>query len=95
MELKERMRLISSEIKTFLPLTYTQSLEVLKKVKSDLTKKESMSLQAMIFQDYVEVYGFDSLDDFDNSLDALEYFTIDSSSEFAIRHFLIKYEKIS
>ena len=49
-----------------------------------------MGLQAMVLQDYVEVYG---LDDFENSMAALEVFTIESSSEFAIRHFIIKYEE--
>ena len=43
----------------------------------------------MIFQDFVEVFG---LDDFEISMKALELFTIDSSSEFAIRQFIIKYE---
>ena len=42
----------------------------------------------MIFQDFVEVYG---LDDFENSMRALEVFTINSSSEFAIRQFIVKY----
>jgi 3-methyladenine DNA glycosylase AlkC len=42
----------------------------------------------MIFQDFVEVYG---LEDFKISMDALESFTINSSSEFAIRQFLLKY----
>ena len=44
----------------------------------------------MIFQDFVEVFG---LDDFENSMKALEVFTIDSSSEFAIRQFILKYEE--
>jgi 3-methyladenine DNA glycosylase AlkC len=43
----------------------------------------------MIFQDFVEVFG---LDDFDESMKALEVFTQDSSSEFAIRQFILKYE---
>ncbi|GAB1466082.1 DNA alkylation repair protein [Aliarcobacter cryaerophilus] len=46
-------------------------------------------MEAMIFQDFVEVFG---LDDFEISMKALELFTIDSSSEFAIRQFIIKYE---
>ncbi|MDZ7819313.1 MAG: DNA alkylation repair protein [Aliarcobacter sp.] len=43
----------------------------------------------MVFQDFVEVFG---LDDFDESMKALEVFTQDSSSEFAIRQFILKYE---
>ena len=90
LELKQRMRLISSTIKDFSSLNYKELLEVLKNVKKHLSIKESMSLASMVLPDFVEVYG---LDDFDNSIVALEYFTIDSSSEFAIRDFIIKYEK--
>jgi 3-methyladenine DNA glycosylase AlkC len=90
LELKQRMRLISSAIDDFLPLDYKQSLEVLKKVKTHFSYEESMSLQAMVLQDFVEVYG---LDDFESSIQALEVFTIESSSEFAVRHFIIKYEE--
>lgn len=90
LELKQRMRLISSAIDIFLPLDYKCSLDVLKKVKSHFTYEESMGLQAMVLQDYVEVYG---LHDFESSMAALEVFTIESSSEFAIRHFIIKYEE--
>jgi 3-methyladenine DNA glycosylase AlkC len=42
----------------------------------------------MIFQDYVEVYG---LNYFQKSMEALAHFSINSSSEFAIRRFIIKY----
>jgi 3-methyladenine DNA glycosylase AlkC len=47
------------------------------------------ALENMIFQDYVEVYG---LDDFKTSMQALENFTQGSSSEFAIRAFIVLYE---
>jgi len=90
LELKHRMRLISTAIDTFLPLEYKQSLEVLKKVKSHFTPEESMGLQSMVLPDFVEVYG---LHDFESSMSALELFTIDSSSEFAVRHFIINYEE--
>ena len=89
LELKERMRLIAVVLNDFLPLPYQDQLEILKKVKKDLSYKDSMGLQSMIFQDFVEVFG---LDDYDNSIKALESFTIDSSSEFAIRQFILKYE---
>ena len=89
LELKERMRLISKTLHSFILLSYPKQLEVLKKVKIDLSYKDSMGLQSMIFQDFVEVYG---LDNYDNSIKALELFTIDSSSEFAIRQFILKYE---
>jgi 3-methyladenine DNA glycosylase AlkC len=91
LELKERMRLISSSIHPYLECDYKRSIEILKKVKNEcFTYEESMGLQSMIFQDYVEVYG---LHDFETSMDALESFTIESSSELAIRHFILKYEE--
>jgi 3-methyladenine DNA glycosylase AlkC len=84
LELKARMRHISFTLNSFLPFSYKQQLEILKKVKEDFG-----GLEAMIFQDFVEVFG---LEDLDESLKALEVFTIDSSSEFAIRQFILKYE---
>lgn len=90
LELKDRMRLISSSIHPFLQTDYKKTIKILKKVKTHFSIETSMGLQSMILPDYVEVYG---LDDFETSIDALEYFTIDSSSEFAIRHFIIRYEE--
>lgn len=85
LELKPRMRHISTTLHIFLPFSYKEQLEILKKVKKDFG-----GLEAMIFQDFVEVFG---LDDLKESLKALEVFTIDSSSEFAIRQFILKYEE--
>ena len=84
LELKMRMRHIAITLNEFLPLSYKEQLEVLKPASKDFG-----SYEAMFFQDFVEVYG---LDDFENSIKALEVFTIDSSSEFAIRQFILKYE---
>jgi len=84
LELKARMRHIAVTLNRYLSLTYVMQLEILKRVSKDF-----YSFEAMFFQDFVEVYG---LDDFDNSMKALEVFTIDSSSEFAIRAFILRYE---
>ncbi|WP_320033494.1 DNA alkylation repair protein [Halarcobacter sp.] len=84
LELKQRMRHIVFVLNKYLPFSYAKQLEVLKPVSKDFT-----GFEAMFFQDFVEVYG---LDDFENSMKALEVFTQDSSSEFAIRQFIIKYE---
>lgn len=89
LELKERIRFISSSLHPFLENDYKQTIKILKKVKNELTPELS-GLQLTVFPDYVEVYG---LEDFETSIDALEHFTIDSTSEFAIRHFIIRYEK--
>ncbi len=89
-ELKQRMRHISSTLYKFLPQDYTKSISILKKVF--LSMNSQYSLENMIFQDFVEVYG---LDDFEISMDALTCFTINSSSEFAIRRFILKYPKMT
>jgi len=84
LELKQRMRHIAIKLNKALPFSYEKQLSILKPVS-----KSFSSFEAMFFQDFVEVYG---LDDFENSMKALEVFTIDSSSEFAIRQFILKYE---
>ena len=84
LELKARMRHIAITLNKYLPLQYIEQLEILKAVS-----KEFSSFKAMFFQDFVEVFG---LDDFEESMKALEFFTQDSSSEFAIRQFILKYE---
>ena len=88
LELKERMRHIAYTLGLYLPQDYKESIEVLKKTFSQMNS--AFNLENMIFQDYVEVYG---LDNFETSMNALEHFTINSSSEFAIRQFLLKYPK--
>ena len=85
LELKARMRHIALTLNKYLPLTYKKQVEILKEVKKDFG-----GLEAMVFQDFVEVFG---LDDLEESLNALEVFTQDSSSEFAIRQFILKYEE--
>lgn len=85
-ELKQRMRHISENLGKFLPKKYEDAILILQKTFKDIDKK--YRIENMIFQDFVEVYG---LDNFEISMRALETFTIDSSSEFAIRRFIIKY----
>ncbi|WP_228282961.1 DNA alkylation repair protein [Aliarcobacter cryaerophilus] len=84
LELKQRMRHISKTLYEFLPFSYKEQIEILIEVKQDFK-----ALEAMIFQDFVEVFGIDY---FEISMKVLEVFTIDSSSEFAIRQFILKYE---
>ncbi len=84
LELKQRMRHIAVNLNKFLLLSYSKQLEILKIVSKDFS-----GFEAMFFQDFVEVFG---LEDFENSIKALEIFTLDSSSEFAIRAFILKYE---
>ncbi|MFA7091217.1 MAG: DNA alkylation repair protein [Arcobacteraceae bacterium] len=84
LELKQRMRHIALQLNTFIPLSYRKQLDILKPVSKEFT-----GLEAMVFQDFVEVFG---LDDLEESLNALEVFTLESSSEFAIRQFILHYE---
>ena len=85
-ELKQRMRHISTTLGTFLPKNFYKSVKILENAFTSISSK--FALENMIFQDFVEVYG---VDDFENSMRALEVFTIGSSSEFAIRQFILRY----
>ena len=86
--LKERMRHISITLDYFLTNEYQKNIDILIATFNEMNY--AFGLENMIFQDYVEVYGLDS---FDISMQALQAFTIHSSSEFALRQFLLKYEK--
>jgi len=86
-ELKARMRYISTSLKIFLPERYEKSINILKDTFSKMN--HLYSLENIIFQDYVEVYG---LNFFDISMVALEHFTIGSTSEFAVRAFILQDE---
>lgn len=83
MELKARMRHTSVCLQAFLPQNYKEAIAILKPV----SELPSNSFANMFFPDFVECYG---MDDTSCSIDALEHFTKYSSSEFAIRPFIIK-----
>jgi 3-methyladenine DNA glycosylase AlkC len=85
-ELKERMRHIAATLHTFLPDSYETSITLLK--EAYLRMPTDKALENMIFQDFVELYG---LDHFELSMKALEHFTQHSSSEFAVRQFILRY----
>jgi 3-methyladenine DNA glycosylase AlkC len=80
--LKERMRRITISLYSTLPKEYKTALEILYKVAPRFT-----GLKGIIFPDYVELYG---MEDWEESMKALAYFTPFSTSEFAVRPFLIK-----
>ncbi|MEQ9289534.1 MAG: DNA alkylation repair protein [Cyclobacteriaceae bacterium] len=84
-ELKERMRHITVCLGAFLPHEYPEAVGILMKMAHELS-----DFPAMVLSDFVEIYGLDHLD---LSLDALELFTQSASAEFAIRPFIVKYEK--
>jgi 3-methyladenine DNA glycosylase AlkC len=80
--LKERMRRITISLHSTLPKEYIKALEILYKVAPKFT-----GLKGIIFPDFVELYG---LEEWDESMKALAFFTPYSTSEFAVRPFLIK-----
>lgn len=84
-ELKQRMRHIAKCLHTYLPSNYKKSIKILKATSSKFS-----GFEYMFFQDFVECFG---LDDFATSVSALEHFTKFSSSEFAVRAFILKDEK--
>lgn len=83
LELKQRMRKISTQIEAFLPFDYPKQIEILKSVAPNFS-----GFTAMLFPDFVEVFG---LSHFDISIDALTFFTQHSSSEFAVRPYLLQF----
>lgn len=84
-ELKARMRHATLSLQQTFNKEYLAVLPILEK-----TAHHFNDLDALIFPDYVEVFGQDFPK---KSLAALEYFTRFSTAEFAIRPFLIKDSK--
>ncbi|WP_280770175.1 DNA alkylation repair protein [Salipaludibacillus daqingensis] len=85
LEFKQRVRRISTAMYETLPKEYEDALKVLHEVAPHFE-----GLAGIIFPDYVELYG---RNDWDLSMKALEEFTKFSTSEFAIRPFLLMDEK--
>ena len=87
LELKARGRKICTSLGEYLPKDYADALDVIDKVVSAY---EGICLFS--FTDYVEVYGQnDSV--LELSISALGRYTQYSSSEFAVRPFIIKHQK--
>jgi 3-methyladenine DNA glycosylase AlkC len=83
LELKQRMRRLSSTLHRFLPVPYVRQIAVLEKAAPPFG-----GFEGMLFPDFVEQFG---LDEFETSARALEWFTQFSSSEFAVRPFIVRY----
>ena len=83
LELKQRVRRISSMLHAHLPGEYLGQLGTLKRVAPGFD-----GFLATFFPDFVEVHG---LDHFDASTHALQHFTQFSSSELAVRPFIVRY----
>lgn len=81
--LKARMNCIAENLYIYLPENFQQSIEILKQVARYFSGYE-----AMFFPTFVEFYG---LKHYQISIDALAFFTQYSSSEFAVRAFILAY----
>ena len=77
----QRLARVSECLHAVLPLDYQGSLEVLRA----LAPRLNSGFVSMCLPHYVARYGAHA---FEQSMDALKYFTAFGSSEFAIRHFL-------
>lgn len=90
-ELKERMKHTTQVLNHFMPEDYGQSVKLIEKTIAQLRVERigEDSLPYMFIPDYIETYG---LNDFKNSIKALELTTKFTSCEFAVRPFILKYE---
>ncbi len=84
-ELKERMKHISESLHQYLPMDYSDAIQILMKLSSKFS-----GFQYMFFPGFVELYG---LDQYEESIHALEHFTSYASSESAVRPFIKKHNK--
>lgn len=89
-ELKARMKHTAKVLHQFLPVDYGQRVSLLTEVVAELRKsgRGEDSLAYMFLPDYIETYG---IDDFENSMIAIEFLTQFVSCEFAVRPFMLKY----
>lgn len=90
-ELKERMKHTTRILNHFMPIDYSESVKLIDKTITQLRAEKigEDSLPYMFIPDYIETYG---LNDFKNSVKALELTTQFTSCEFAVRPFILKYE---
>ena len=88
LELKGRVRQISLNLGKYLPADYNTAISIIDKVVANCPA----GFFGIFFPDFVEVYG-QAEKDWDLSISALERYTPYSSSEFAVRPFIINHEE--
>ena len=88
LELKGRVRQISLNLGKYLPVDYSAAINIIDKVVVSCPT----GFFSIFFPDFVEVYGQDEAN-WDLSIAALERYTPYSSSEFAVRPFIINHEQ--
>lgn len=85
--LKQRMRQISTVLGKHLPNDYEKALRIIDQVLATYPQ-DFNDFTLMYFPDFVEVHGQKD-SDWDLSIQALQTYTCSSSSEFAVRPFII------
>ena len=90
MEWKQRMQHTTTVLHQFMPASYSESVGLLELLIAQLKQDgfTEQRLEFMFLPEYVAKYG---IDDFENSVKALELLTQYISAEFAVRPFLLKY----
>ena len=92
LELKQRVRKISTALHVFMPSEFPKCVEILKRLVKDFTESfNKQGFELIFLADYVEQYGKDF---FSESMDAIETITALVSCEYAIRPFLISQQKL-
>ena len=84
LELKARGRQVTVNLGKYLPTNYSEAIAILDKAVENYS-----GFCRLCFPDFVELYGQDD-ENWDLSMGALERYTIGSSSEMAVRPFIIK-----
>jgi len=87
LELMARGRHITANLRKYLPADYKETISIIDKI---IIKCEP--LFRLCFPNFVELYGQDE-ENWDISINAIELYTQYSSSEFAVRPFIIKHEE--
>lgn len=83
-EFKQRIRHLARALTETLPPSYEEALRILYEVAP-----ECKGIEYLFIPDFVEMNG---MEDFEQSMQALEVFTIYSSAEFAVRPFIIQHQ---
>ncbi len=91
-ELKQRMRHIAASLKKHFASDYSQGAKQLLALVAHFRNEQinDKGLELMFIPDFVEQYG---LEHYHESVSALEQITMLTSCEFAVRPFIIRYEK--
>jgi len=91
-ELKERMTHTAKVLHCFLPTEFDKASKTLFNIieKLRISNAKEDGFEYMFLPEYISMYG---LNDYESSISALEFITQFVSCEFAVRPYILKYEK--